>query len=261
MDIQLEKPIVFIDLETTGTRIGSDRIVDMSFLKVYPDGKEEIMSTLINPNIPIPPESTEIHGITDNDVKGKPTFKEYAGKINEFLDGCDVGGFGVKKFDLPLLDAEFSRNGVRFEHIGKRIVDAMIIYYKLEPRDLQAAYKRYCGKELKNAHKSMVDVKASFDVLKCQIEKEDIPRDIGSLHKFCSEDEENWIDAHGKFIWKGNDAVINFGPHKGMRLKEMCEKERGFLEWMLKKDFSSHVVQIVQDALNGKFPDNPKTHY
>jgi len=252
--MRLKRPIVFFDLETTGTRINTDKIVDMSFLKIHPNGKEEILSTLINPQIPIPPESTKVHGITDKDVKDKPTFKQYGEKVKKFLNDCDIGGFGVKRFDLPLLEAEFSRNNIKFTSHDRKILDSMIIYHELEPRDLEAAYKRYCNKELEHVHKSIIDTKASFEVFKSQIEKEDIPQDIDSLHKFCNKDEENWIDSQGKFIWKDNKAIINFGPHKGMSLEEMCNKEHGFLEWMLTKDFSFQVIQIVQDALNNKFP-------
>lgn len=256
MDIQLNKPLVFIDLETTGIETLIDRIVEFSALKINPDNSEESMTARINPQIPIPIEAIAIHGIKDSDVADKPSFKEYALTIRNFLEGCDLGGFNIKRFDLEILEAEFKRADVEFSKENRFILDVQTIYHKSDPRDLSAAYKKYCNKETEKHHSAEHDVRATFDIFKSQLEMhKELPHDISKLHDFCNERKSaSWIDSKGKFIWIGNDAVLNFGSHKGKPLAYIAQKESDFLRWMLTKDFSQEVKGIMLDALNGKFP-------
>ena len=256
MDIQLNKPLVFIDLETTGIETLIDRIVEFSALKINPDNSEECITTRINPQIPIPPEAIAIHGIKDSDVADKPTFKEYALTIRNFLEGCDLGGFNIKRFDLEILEAEFKRAEVEFSKANRFILDVQTIYHKFDPRDLSAAYKKYCNKETEKQHSAEHDVRATVDIFRSQLEMhKELSHNISELHDFCNERKSaSWIDSKGKFIWIGNDAVINFGPHRGKLLSYMVKNESGFLNWMLTRDFLPDAKKIVSDALNGKFP-------
>jgi DNA polymerase-3 subunit epsilon len=257
MNLQLNRPIVFIDLETTGTETLSDRIVELSAIKINPDGTEEIMTARINPKMTIPPEAIAIHRINNEDVINEPTFRDYAPKLIGFLEGCDLAGFNIKKFDLEMLEAEFRRAEIEFSKENRHVVDVQTIYHKLEPRDLSAAYKRYCNKEIENHHSAEQDVKATVSIFKSQLElHKELPNNIEELHDFCNERKSpNWIDSRGKFIWIGSEAVMNFGPHKGMSLLDIAKNEHGFLNWMLTKDFTDDAKKIVSDALSGKFPE------
>jgi len=256
MDIQLNKPLVFIDLETTGTETLSDRIVEFSALKMNPDNTEESITVRINPQMPIPPEATAVHGIKDNDVKDKPSFKESAMAIKNFLENCDLGGFNIKRFDLEILEAEFRRAEIEFSKDNRCILDIQTIYHKFDPRDLPAAYKKYCGKEIEKHHSAEHDVRATVDVFKSQLEAhKELPHNLSELHDFCNERKSaSWIDSKGRFIWIGNDAVINFGQHRGKLLSYLVENESGFLNWMLNRDFLPDAKKIASGALNGIFP-------
>ncbi|MCK5624787.1 3'-5' exonuclease [Candidatus Pacearchaeota archaeon] len=256
MNIQLSKPLVFLDLETTGVSTLIDRIVEFSALKINPDDTEENITIRINPQISIPPEATAIHGIKDNDVVNQPIFKEHALMIKNFLEGCDLGGFNIKKFDLKVLEAEFKRAEVEFSKENRFILDVMTIYHKLHPRDLAAAHKEYCNKEIENHHSAEQDVRATVDIFKSQLEShKELPQNISELHDFCNERKPtHWIDDKGKFIWINNDAVINFSNHGGKLLSEMVKNESSFLNWILTKDFLPDVKKIVSEALDGKFP-------
>ncbi len=257
--LQLIRPIAFIDIETTGLNKQQDRIVDICIIKIHPNGAEETLNSVINPNIPIPIESTKIHGIIDTDVKGKPTFKEFAQKLIDFIDDCDLGGFGTK-FDLSVLESEFKRVGINFSKEGRQIVDVQRIYHTLEPRDLGAAYLRYCGKSLKDAHKAHADVKATIEVLESQLEQHNIlPRNLTGLDEFCNPRDPTWIDDDGKFAWSDGKAIINFGSHKRKTLEFMYKNEKGFLQWILTKDFSDKVKNITREVINGKFPEYTKS--
>jgi DNA polymerase-3 subunit epsilon len=257
--LQLTRPIAFIDIETTGLNTQQDRIVDICITKIRPNGAEETLNSVINPNIPIPIESTQIHGITDTDVKGKPTFEEFAQKIIDFIDDCDLGGFGTK-FDLSVLESEFKRVGINYSREGKQIVDVQRIYHKLEPRDLNAAHLKYCGKHLENAHRAHADVRATIDILESQLGQNNIlPRDVSSLHEFCNPKNPIWVDDDGKFAWFEGKAIINFGVHKGKTLEIMHKNNPDYFNWMISKDFSAKVKDIAKDAINGKFPEPAKS--
>ena len=252
--LQLTRSIAFIDIETTGLNTQKDRIIDICVIKIHPNGAEETLNSVINPNIPIPTESTQIHGITDADVKGKPTFEEFAQKLIDFIDSCDLGGFGTK-FDLSVLESEFKRVRINYSIEGRKIVDVQSIYHKLEPRDLNAAHLKYCGKPLENAHRAHIDARATIDVLESQLGQHDIlPRDISSLHEFCNPRDPKWIDDNGKFAWSDGKAIINFGKNQGKTLEFMSKNDPSYLQWIISSDFSAKVKDIAKDAINSKFP-------
>lgn len=254
-NLQFDRPIAFIDLETTGLSLSSDRIVELTVLKIHPDGSEMLRSVRINPEMSIPKAATAIHGITDEDVADKPRFRQYASSLRDFLDGCDIGGFSVKRFDLPLLEAEFRRVGVEFSRQGRCILDTQVIYHKLEPRDLAAAYRKYCGKELKASHTSEADVRAAVEILECQLDMQtELPRDVTGLHSFCNPEVANWIEPEGKFVWAEGEAILGFGRYKGKPLKEVATIDSEYLQWIASGDFSAGTKEIAIKALEGEFP-------
>jgi DNA polymerase-3 subunit epsilon len=255
-NLHLERPIVFIDVETTGLNPQTDRIVELSLLKVYPDGTEEYKNHRINPCMPIPSAAMAIHGIKDADVAAEPTFVQYAKGIKEFLDGCDIAGFNVIKFDLPFIEAEMNRTKVEFSRQGRYLVDSQVIYHKREPRDLVSAYRKYCGKELEHNHSAQNDAKASAEVLDGQLEAyKDLPRKVSDLCGLCYETNENYIDAEGKFIWVEGEAVCNFGSkHKGRKLCDILAQDPSYLRWIAGADFAADVRQMAFKALQGELP-------
>lgn len=259
-NLHIERPLAFIDVETTGLNPYSDRIVELSILKIHPNGTNEYHSRTINPGIPIPPDATAIHGITDEDVANKPQFSQYAKSIRDFLEGCDIAGFNIIRFDLPFLEAEFARANVRFSRQGRYLIDSQIIYHQRDPRDLQAAYQKYCGKEMVNAHRAEEDAKASAEILEGQLEMyEDLPRDVAGLCALCYQVREDYIDPEGKFIWLDGEVVCNFGKkHRGRQLKDIAMQDPSYLSWIAGADFSAEVREIAIKALNGEFPEPPE---
>jgi DNA polymerase III subunit epsilon len=253
----LERPIAFIDVETTGLDPYSDRIVELSILKIYPDGKEEYSSHKINPEMPIPESATAIHGISDRDVTGEPTFKQYAKSVKEFLSGCDISGFNVIRFDLPCLESEFSRVGMEFTRKGKYLIDSQVIYHQRDPRDLKSAYRKYCGKDMEHNHRAEDDARASAEVLEGQlVTYPDLPRDVPQLSALCYEIREEYVDNEGKFIWVDDEVFCNFGKkHKGHKLRDIAEQDRDYLHWIANANFSLKIREIIVNALNGRFPE------
>ncbi len=252
-NLKLLKPIIFIDLETTGLNPWSDRIVEATFLKIYPDGDEELVTKLFNPQVPIPDEATAIHGIRDSDVAEKPSFSQCSAELTAFIADCDIAGFNVKRFDLTFLETEFRRAGVNFTRGNRSIIDAQVIYHKLEQRTLEAAYRKYCGKELSGSHSSVADVRATVEILDTQIASyAELPEDVCGLHEFCcGPGESNWVDTTGKFMTVGDEITFNFGKHTGERLKDVVKTDPDYLDWILhKSDFSLEVQEIVLRALN-----------
>jgi DNA polymerase III subunit epsilon len=264
-NIRLEKPLAFIDLETTGNRYYADRVVEFSVLKMYPEGGEEFRSRLVNPEMQISPEATEKHGLTNSDLEKEPTFRQLAKGICDLMEGCDLSGFNILGFDLPLLEREFDRVGVSFSRDGRRVVDSMAIFHMRVPRDpanprnLAAAFLKYCGKELLNAHTAESDVRASAEILDGQLEScIDLPRDVDNLCLVCLEHRKAFIDIGGRLIWLENrEAGFNFGKHKGLSIREVAFKYPDYLGWMLRQDFSPEVLEIVIGALNGEFLKKP----
>jgi DNA polymerase-3 subunit epsilon len=256
--LKLEKPLVVFDLESTGVNPRFDRVIEFAAVKRQPGGGEESLRLLINPQRPIPPEATAIHGIRDADVRHAPAFAEVARGLLSFLAGCDLAGFGIVRFDVPLLTHEFERAGLRFSLEGVRLVDALTIFHRREPRNLAAALRFYCGRDLENAHSAEADARAALDVLECQLAKyDDLPRDVDGLHRFCNPVVEDGVDPDGKLRWRDGEVVIAFGQKNGMTLRQMAATEPGYLKWMLNKDFSPEVKKIARNALDGKFPQRP----
>lgn len=259
-NLQLNRPLAFIDIETTGLRPYSDRIVELSILKINPDGTKEYKSHRVNPGVSIPAETTAIHGINDADVASEPMFQQYAKSIRDFLKDCDIAGFNVIKFDLPCLEAEFTRANIEFSRSDRYFIDSQIIFHQREPRNLQAAYQKYCSKDMVNAHSAEEDARVSAEVLDGQLEMyQDLPRDVPGLSALCYRVEKNYIDSEGKFIWVEGEAVCNFGRHKDQLLREIAINNPDFLEWIARKDFSTEVKAIAIKALNHEFPEPPNS--
>ncbi len=256
--LRLKRPIVFLDLETTGTTPLSDRIVELAMVKIRPDGQRETYHTLVNPQIPIPETASRIHGIYDDDVKAKPVFRDLAQSVLEFLGGADLGGFNVIRFDLPLLTEEFKRAGVSWSPSEEAVLDAQVIFHKKEPRTLEAAVRYYCNREHEGAHSALADVEATIEVLEGQLSRyEDLPAEVPRLGLYCDQKNPDYVDRFGKFVWCNGEACLNFGPHRGKPLREVLEKDPNFLEWILRKDFSAEVKTIVAEAMLGNFPVRP----
>ncbi|NLD24315.1 MAG: 3'-5' exonuclease [Bacteroidales bacterium] len=246
MDLNLKNPLVFFDLETTGINITRDRIVEISVLKVHPNGKEETKTRRINPEMPIPPESTAIHGITDDDVKDCPTFKQVAKSFADLLEGCDMAGFNSSRFDVPLLTEEFLRAGVDFDTSKRKFVDVQIIFHRKEQRTLEAAYAFYCNKKLENAHSAEADVIATYEVLKSQLDRyDDLENDINFLSKEYSSFNNN-VDLAGRIILNDKGVeVFNFGKHRGKSVTDVLNKEPSYYSWMMDGDFPLNTKQVL----------------
>jgi DNA polymerase-3 subunit epsilon len=239
--------LVFFDLETTGINIVKDRIVEISFIKVYPNGKEESKTRRINPGMPIPPESTMIHGISDEDVKDCPAFKEIARSLANQIEGCDLAGFNSNRFDIPMLAEEFQRAGVDIDLNRRKFVDVQTIFHKMEQRTLSAAYKFYCDKELENAHTAEADAKATYEILKAQLERyPDLKNDVVSLAEFSS--FGNNVDFAGRMVYNDKgEEVINFGKYKGVLVAEVLRKDPGYYSWIMNGDFPLNTKKMLTE--------------
>ncbi len=257
--LELTRPIVSFDLETTGLDVQKDRIIEISCVKIHPDRTQQVLTHRVNPGIPIAPEATNVHGISDEDVKNEPRFQALASTYVEFLSGCDLTGFNLERFDLPMLKNELSRCGLDFPSGPVNVIDAQKIFFKKEPRTLTAAYRFYCNKELTDAHSAQADAEATAEILMAQIQRyEDLPTKLDELHDYCHPVKPEWVDPEGKIVWKKGQATINFGRHTGTPLEQLARDDRGYLQWVLKKDFSSEVMDICEAALRGEFPEPPK---
>jgi len=245
MPLNLTKPLAFIDLETTGLNIASDRIVEISIVKVYPNGNKDIVTRRINPTIPISTESTSIHGISDDDVKNEPTFKQMAKELANFIEGCDLAGYNSNKFDIPMLAEEFLRAEVDFDITKRNLVDVQNIFHKMEQRTLSAAYKFYCDKDLVDAHSAEADTIATMEILLAQIEKYDsLENNVAFLSEFSK--ATNNVDLLGRIVYdKNNVEVFNFGKHKGKAVLEVLEKEPGYYHWMMNGDFPLYTKKVL----------------
>ncbi len=257
MKLNLKRPLAFFDLETTGISITQDRIVELSVIKLDVDGTETVKTTKVNPTIPIPTESSLIHGIYDEDVKDAPTFKQIAKSLDEFLEGCDLGGYNLAKFDVPLLVEEFLRIGIDFKMEGRNIVDAQKIFYLMQPRTLSAAYKFFCGKELDNAHSAEADTRATMEVLIGQVEKyegvkikdkdgneiEPVKNDMAVLHQLSM---GNLADLAGRLAYNSEGEVVyNFGKHNKKPVKEVFDEEPSYYNWIMKGDFPLQTKNVL----------------
>lgn len=258
-DLALERPLAFIDVETTGLKPSVDRVIELSILKIHPDGNREYKSHRINPEIPIPADATDIHGITDADIRSEPTFRHYAKSIRDFLEGCDIAGFNVIKFDLPFLEAEFKRAGVGFSRMDRQLIDAQVLFHLMEPRDLRAAYLKYCGRKMEIEHTAEGDATAAAEILDGQLAKHpELPRNVAALCTMCYTVQENYIDPDGKFVWSDGEIICNFGKkHNGRRLKDIVTEGPSYLQWIVGADFTPEVKELVGKALLGEFPELP----
>lgn len=247
MNLKLEKPIVFFDLETTGVNIGNDRIVEISILKVFPNGNKESKTWLVNPEIEIPQGATDVHGITNEKVVTEPTFKELAPKVNEMIAGCDLAGFNSNRFDIPLLAEELMRAGIDFDMKNRKAIDVQVIFHKKEQRTLSAGYQFYCGKELEGAHGAEADTNATFEILLAQVDKYD---DIGN-----SVDELSEYSTHGKradfagFILMNEDdqEIFSFGKYKGRTVEEVLKENPGYNNWIQNADFPLYTKKVLKE--------------
>jgi len=252
MKLHLKRPLVVFDLETTGTSVNLDRIVEFSFIKVMPEGTENIKTLRFNPGIPIPLEVSLIHGIYDDDVKDAPLFKLKAKELAEEFMGCDFAGFNSNKFDFPLLVEEFLRAGVEFDVENRKFVDAQRIFHMMEQRTLTAAYKFYCNKELINAHSAEADTIATLEVLKAQIERyENLENDVDFLHNFTKQDKN--VDLAGRIIYNIDGIpIFNFGKHKGKLVQDVFKTDFGYYDWMMNGDFAEDTKRrLTQIKLQG----------
>ncbi|MBN2261977.1 MAG: 3'-5' exonuclease [Prolixibacteraceae bacterium] len=258
MRLNLRNPIVFLDLETTGINIASDRIVEIALLKINPEGSEEEKLYRINPEMPIPENATRIHGISDSDVANEPTFKEVAKTIANFIEGCDLAGFNSNRFDIPLLAEEFLRSGIDIDLKKRKFIDVQAIFHKMEKRTLTAAYKLYCEKDLEDAHSAMADTKATYEVLKAQLDRyheaeyEDnhgqksfpIKNDINALSEFSAYDRN--VDFMGRIVYDENGVeVFNFGKNKGVSVEKVLRDQPGYYGWIMNGDFPLYTKKVL----------------
>jgi DNA polymerase-3 subunit epsilon len=234
-------------LETTGINVSTDRIVELSVLKISPNGKEDWMSTRVNPEMAIPPKTTAIHGIKDEDVLNSPTFKEVGRKLSAFLEGCDLAGYNAVKFDIPVLAEEFLRVNIDFNFRKRKYIDVQVIFYKKEQRTLAAAYQFYCKKELEGAHGSKADTAATFEVLKSQLDRyQDLENDVEKLADYSS--FNNNVDFAGRIILDENDVEdFNFGKHKGKSVELVFSEEPAYYSWMMNGDFPLYTKKVLTE--------------
>ena len=254
MNLNLKNPLVFFDLETTGINIVTDRIVELSYLKIYPDGKEESQTFLVNPTIPIPPKTTAIHGISDEDVKDAPTFSELAKTLSKIIEGCDLAGYNSNKFDIPLLAEELLRAGVDIDLKKRKFIDVQVIFHKKEQRTLSAAYKFYCEKELTDAHSAEADTRATYEILKSQLDRyTDLKNDIDELAKFSSHNRN--ADFVGRIIYdEDGNEIFNFGKYKGVKVEDVLEKDPAYFGWMINGEFPRYTKKVLTNIkLRGAF--------
>ena len=248
MKLNLKNPIVFFDLETTGTNINSDRIVEICYLKVYPNGNEESKTMRINPEMPIPAEASAVHGIYDADIADCPTFKEVARNIANDIEGCDLAGFNSNRFDIPVLAEEFLRAGVDIDMSRRKFVDVQVIFHKMEQRTLSAAYKFYCGKNLEDAHTAEADTRATYEVLMAQLDRygEKLENNIDFLSKFST--QNNTVDFAGFIIYNEEGVeVFNFGKNKGVPVVKVLKEQPGYFAWMLNGEFPLYTKKILTE--------------
>ncbi len=257
--LRLDRPLVVFDIESTGTTPRKDRIIELAAVKLMPDGTEISKCWLMNPGVKIPPETTKIHGITDEIVKDCPTFADKADEIFAFFEGCDLSGFNADRFDIPCLEEEFARVGKNFAPSSRRHVDVQRIYHRMEPRDLSAAVRFYLGRDHTGAHGAEADARATLEVLKAQMEKyPELPQTVREMDEYLVPHDPLNADRYGMLRWKDGELTINFGKKKGESLRKLMLNEPNYLRWIVKGDFDTEVKAIVRDLMeNGRLPPRP----
>ena len=249
MSLQLARPIVFIDLETTGINITSDRIVEIAIIKILPDKTKLVKHKLLNPQMPIPKSSIEIHGITDDKVKNAPSFKEVANELKQFIDNADLSGYNSNRFDIPLLMEEFLRAGIQIDMSNRRMLDVQTIFHMMEKRTLEAAYKFYCEKDLVEAHSAEADASATWEILEAQLKRyETLGNSVETVLKFTG--EEKYVDFARRFVLDNDVEVFNFGKHKGRPVAEVLKAEPPYYDWMMRGEFPLHTKQKLTEIFN-----------
>ncbi|MFP4488510.1 MAG: exonuclease domain-containing protein [Bacteroidales bacterium] len=247
MELNLKRPLAFFDLETTGMNIAKDRIIEISVVKIHPGGKEEWFTKRLNPGIPISPQATAIHGISDDDVKNCPSFKEIGKDLAGFLEECDLAGYNAIRFDIPLLAEEFLREQIDFDIRKRRFIDVQIIFHKKEQRTLSAALQFYCKKELMEAHSARADTEATYEILKAQLDRyNDLDNDVDKLAEFSK--QNRFADLAGRIVYnaKGRE-VFNFGKHKGKAVEEVLRSEPSYYAWMMDGDFPQYTKKVLSE--------------
>jgi DNA polymerase-3 subunit epsilon len=245
MKLNLKNPIIFFDLETTGLNITTDRIIEINYLKIFPDGREESKTLRFNPEMPIDPKAIAIHGITDEDVKDCPTFKEYAQTIANIFEGSDFAGYNSNKFDLPLLAEELLRADIDFDLKKRKFIDVQVIFHKMEQRTLSAAYKFYCNRDLENAHSAEADTRATYEVLQSQLDRyTNLDNDIDKLSEFSAQTRN--VDFAGRIVLNDKDVeTFNFGKYRGVPVVEVFEKDPAYYGWMINNDFPLYTKKVL----------------
>ena len=245
MKLNLRKPLIFFDLETTGLNIMTDRIIEIAYLKVFPNGDEESRKMRINPEMPIPAESTEIHHITDDDVRNCPTFRQVAQMLANVFKGCDIAGYNSNNFDVPFLAEEFLRADADFDFANSRFIDVQVVFHKMEKRTLEAAYRFYCNAELTDAHSADSDTKATYEVLKAQLDRyPELQNDVEFLSKFTKYNRN--VDYAGRIVFHENGVeVFNFGKHKGKPVEQVLREEPAYYSWMMNGDFPLYTKKVL----------------
>ena len=249
MRLLLQRPVAFIDLETTGLNLSTDKIVEIAIIKIMPHGERLLKRKLVNPQMPISEGAFAIHGLSDEMVKDAPTFKQIANEIKQFLEPCDIGGYNSNRFDIPMLIEEFLRCGLQFNVDGRKLIDVQKIFHLMEQRTLTAAYRFYCGKDLTDAHSAESDAMATWEILEAQLERyPHIGNTLEAICKFCGEDD--MVDFSRRFIKVNGIEVFNFGKHKGRAVVEVLKQEPQYYDWMMKGDFTMHTKQKLTEILN-----------
>jgi len=257
---KLDRPLAVFDIEATGSVPRADRIVELAIVRLMPDKTRSTHVFRVNPQVPIPPEATQIHGISDRDVAGCPTFAQIADEVMRIFEGCDLAGYNIIRYDIPMLEEEFARCGRRFDLEGRRIIDAQRIFHRREPRDLTAALAFYCNELHVDAHGAEADVLATIRVLEAQLQRyPDLPRDLTKLDEYCNPRDPSWVDRAGRLKWVNGQVTINFGKKRGTPLAEVLENDPGFVKWILKGDFPRDVKEIIRAALEGRWPTPPSS--
>ena len=256
--LELSRPLAVLDIQSTGLKPDVARIVRLSVLRIDPDGSENVKSVIVNPGISIPPDATQVHGISDSTVVDKPVFRAYARGLADHLEGCDLAGFGIERFGLPLLQAEFKRNGVDFILTGRAVVDAMTVFHRLEPRNFSSAYSRFVGGIYSDSDDGAKRARDVFEILKGELRaSSDVPLKPNEIVKWAKGLDDSVIDSEGKFIWsEDGDAQVNFGKHRGERLADVVIGDPDYLNWLSgSEDFSEEVRNIVGSAISGQLPE------
>jgi len=262
--LELTRPLGVLDVQSTGLDPLNARIVKLSVLKVDPDGSEHVKSVVVNPGIPIPPGATQVHGISDLDVIDMPVFWSYARALADHLEGCDIAGFGIERFGLPLLEAEFGRNGVEFDVSDRTVIDAMTIFHRLEPRNLASAYSRFVGGSQLDAVDDAQAARNIFSILQGEVSSSrSVPVTPTALAAWAKGIDDTAIDRDGKFVWsEEGDALVNFGKHRGERLIDVVDNDLTYLKWLVgSEDFDSEVRKIAESAVDGDLPKRSGKDY